>query len=105
MQIPVSRAFVFNIFNLCGDEWGLMNVGLIHSCAATYAEYGRVAAALEARRESHHVFRLTIWFVHVLGSWSARYSGLPDGCSYRASLFSLVRSRVYTDRQNLTTTG
>lgn len=66
-----------------------MSVGLIHRYApATYAEYVRVAAALEDRRESHLVFRLTIWFVHVLGSWQPGYSDLPDGHSYRALLLS-----------------
>ena len=84
-----------------------MSVGLIHRHApATYAEYERVASALESPREPHQVFRLPTWVVHVLVSWSSEQSSLPDGYSYRALLlFFFPCSRISADQQNLTTTG
>ena len=84
-----------------------MSAGLIHRHApATYAEYERVAAALEYAREPHQVFRLPTWVVHVLVSWSSKQSSFPDGYSYRALRLSLFPcSRISADQSNLTTTG
>jgi len=67
-----------------------MSVGLIHRHApTTHTEYERVAAALEAPREPHHVSRLPTWVVHVLVSWSPEQSGFPDGDSLCALFLSL----------------